>query len=306
MRRRLAAVILFLAGCGSEAAAPAPGLPDGPVPPKEGCGPERVEENEKLLVTACTEPSLADVRTLAVATWPATDSVATTDLYIRIGIDGIALAGGAPSPLDDEAFRAELRSAREGLSRFASGEGTAMQFTLAIERETRLRDVDRVVRVLAADGLVNGVLVLASGTLPRSAAPRHPELYERYSKEVLDADPSERATTIARRVEPLAARCAPIANAFESVAADDPSNRCERLMHAAAEGLVTCGCPEWEPELVSWLQVLVGPADAPRMHVDRIQLADTSPIVAKPDTTWGALVAERKAPFRTLWLDLSR
>ena len=303
--RRVARALFVLLGSGAACNGEASTTAAAPAT-ANACGPAEVEELRTLLVGTCTEPGLFDTRTLAIAPWEPTGASEADGIPIHLTTAGVGI-GFDPQPSEPESFpthlRVELEQARARAR--ALDEPFEPRFVLAIRPDVPLAMVDGVVRTLAAEKLDRGVLVFASGTRPRASPARHPELYARHVAELEATDPSERARFMALQIEPYAQRCAGLQRSFENVATLPATSRCERLMPDVAQALVDCGCPEWQPELVSWLQVMVGPADAPHLHVEPVALAPIDPRPAKRTATWAELVASQRAAIGTLWLELA-
>lgn len=268
--------------------------------PTAACGPERAQANTTLLVGGCQRPTSADVRRLALAPWkPAPDPLPLVGAFIEITATGVELDGTA---IEAAAFVPMAVSERFDAMR---AHDLDTGFVLAIDATATLADVQPVLEALVRAEAPHGALLFGSGTEPRTAPPAHPERYARITAQLEARSPSDRATWLAGEVSTLIAPCASLAAAFGSVATDDPEHRCERLMKAAAESLVACGCPSWEPELISFLQVIGGPADAPRLQADAVELDPKRPTKVERKMTWSSFVAERREPLATLWLTLA-
>jgi hypothetical protein len=253
-------------------------------------------ELEKTLVDSCIDSPIQDTRKLAVATWSATHRGAVGGVPIVVTAKGAELYG-VPLVAD------EVSSAVENRRRFA--EPDEPSFVLAIEADAKLADVQPVLAALLAAEATNGVLLYGSATLPRTPAPVHPEIHARLTAKIDALDPSARAISAARELETLVAPCAPLQKAFESAAMEAPTNRCANLMRAAVKAIVSCDCPTWTPDLFSWLQVLGGPADAPRIHADTVTLAPAAATKASKTTTWSKLLEGRTTTIDALWFELA-
>jgi hypothetical protein len=309
-RLALALVLSSPSACSSESVsstggAPTPRLPStiASNPAATACGPAQVEELRRLLVGGCMEASLVDVRPLAIATWTEHEELGEG---FAIELTPTAVVG--MGPWDEPAFRKRVRAHVDGVRAMRERNGDAFEpsFVLSIHREVELRTVDVVLRALAAEQVEAGFLTFASGTLPRTAMPRHPEAYARVRESIESvADSSGRATFVARAIEPFAEQCAPLGRAFAVGAALPAEQRCETMMGAAAQAIVECGCPAYEPALVSWLQALVGPADTAHLHANRVTLRPDVAERAEPETTWASFVERHHAPMRSLWLELA-
>lgn len=301
---RTASVVLLLvsASCDRSDPAPAASAPAATASssaasskqdaPAQACGPARASELEALLVDGCTDASFGDTRPLAPATWPATHRGSLGAPVIVVTSKGAELYGRA---LAIDELPRELAQARQW------GDPQGPAFGLAIHGAAKLGDVQPILAALVEAQATEGVLFFASATLPRTPKAADPELYARLSAKIEALEVSDRAVTLAREVETLIAPCAPLEAAFSSVAADDPSTGCPRLMKAAAQGIVACECPSWTPELVAWLQVVSGPADAPRSHADTVTIDPTRSAAVDPQATWASFVARRSAPIEALW-----
>jgi hypothetical protein len=306
MARLASLLAMIVTACTSDAPVSATAAAPEPATARE-CGPAQQEDLTRALVGTCTEPSLLETKPLAIATWAPVAELEPDGFAVMITPDGIGISGNVPAAWNELDFRAQLRNANEKARQIAEATGKTFtpRFVLAIHRDTRLSAVDPVLHALATEKVDRGFLAFASGTRPRTSPPRHPELYAAYVADVESQDAFERAAYLAKKLEPLAVRCPALQVGFHAVAATDGPSRCATLMTAAASAIVECGCPEYEPELVSWLQVMVGPADAAHLHVDAVELAPTKAIEADAATTWGTFIAERRAPLPALWLDLA-
>ena len=269
-----ASVAVFVMACTGDAptvttsAASEPGRAPEPATAK-ACGPAQQEDLSRSLVGTCTEPSTILVPPLATATWAPVAELEPVGVHVVITPDGVGFGGNDPVAWSAEEFRVRLQEDLDKSREMqeAKGETFTPRFVLAIHRDARLSAIDPVLRELAAAKVDRGFLALASGTRPRTSPPRHPTIYAGYVAELESRDPTERAVYAARKMEPLAKRCPALEVAFRNAATTDGPSRCETLMAAAAAAIVECGCPEYEPELVSWLQVLAGPADAAHLHI---------------------------------------
>jgi len=315
MARLASLFTVFVTACTSDAPASATAAAPEHATAKE-CGPVQQEDLRRALVGTCTEPSTILVPPLATAMWEPAAELEPHGFQVVISPDGVALAGSMPAAWNEPDFRVRVRDELEKAGQMAEGKGETFtpRFVLAIDRNTPLSDIDPVLRALVAEKIDRGFLAFASGTRPRTSSPRHPVLYASALAELERQDPFARASFVANKLEPFALRCPALQQGFQNVATTDGPTRCETLMTEAAAAIVECGCPDFEPELVSWLQVLAGPADEAHLHVDAIELAPARAVPdgpgaraepLEPNTTWAALVAERKAPFGTLWLELA-
>lgn len=262
-------------------------------PAADACGPERAKQLEALLLDGCTTAPVEDARPLALARWKATHTGSLAAPAIVVKPSGPELYG---RPLALEEVPSVLAQAR------SYAEPGSPAFVLAIHRDATIGSVQPVLAALAAADAKDGVLLFGSSTLPKTPPAAHPEIHARLSGKLDAMPPEERAIGIAKELETLVAPCAPIKDAFTKVATEASSERCSVLMGGVAKGVVTCGCPSWTPELVSWLQVMTGPADAPRIHADAVTLGDAQPIRAARSATWASIVDARDAPLSTLWL----
>ena len=260
----------------------------------DACGPERAKELETLLLDGCTT-ALEDARPLVLARWKATHVGSLAAPAIVVKASGAELYG---RPLDPSEIASALAQAR------SYAEPGSPSFLLAIHRDATLGSVQPVLAALAAADAKDGVLLFGSSTLPHTPRAAHPEIHARLSAKVDAMAPEERAIGIAKELETLVGPCAAIKDAFGKVAVESPSERCTVLMGGVAKGVVACGCPSWTPELVSWLQVMTGPADAPRIHADAVALTPAQPIRAAASMTWASFVEGRTAPIDALWFEL--
>jgi hypothetical protein len=276
------------AGPVAKASPSAAAVPAGPA-----CGGAEIE---KTLVDSCIDAPIQDTRKLALAKWSATHRGAIEGVPIVVTAKGAELYG-RPIVAD------EVSSAIVNRRGFDDAGGAS--FVLAIEADAKLADVQPVLAALLAAEATNGVLLYGSATSPRTPAPLHPEIHARFTAKIEALDPSERAVTAARELETLVAPCAPLKEAFGSVAAEAPDNRCAKLMRSAVKAIVSCDCPTWTPELFSWLQVLGGPADAPRIHADAVTLAPAAATKASKTTTWSKLLEGRTTTIDALWFELA-
>lgn len=286
------AILLFALSCDrSEPAAKAETAAAAP-PTAPACADAEIE---KTLVDSCVESPIQDTRKLALAKWSATHRGAIDGVPIVVTAKGAELYG-RPIVAD------EVSSAVVNRRRFAEpGESS---FVLAIEADAKLADVQPVLETLAAVEATTGVLLYGSATL-RTPAALHPEIHARLTAKLDALAPSERAVSAAREIERLVTPCAPLKTAFESVAAEAPTNRCANLMRAAVRAVVSCSCPTWTPELLTWLQVLGGPADAPRIHADTVTLAPAAPTKVSKTMTWSKFLDGRTTTIDALWFELS-
>lgn len=295
-----------LAGCGgtSDASPPSAATPNAATTSAAttsndatkaplACGPAQAKEISELLLASCSSLPFQDARPLPLARWKPTHTGAVRGLPVEIGTKGMSLHG-APPPMPEGMW--ELSRELERSNR---------TFVLAIHGDVTLAEVQPVLAELHGAGATRGVLLFASGTEPHTPRAAHPEIHARLSAKIEYSSPAERAMAIARELETLIAPCSTIQQAFRGIAVADPIERCPTLATAIGKGIVTCGCPSWAPELVSWMQVMGGPADAPRMHVDTIELSPGAPTQAAPTTTWSSFVGERTAPLGSLWLELA-
>jgi hypothetical protein len=298
MNRARVLVIASLLGAASCRDAPAK-------PTAASCGEAERVELRAWTGTICTEPALVDVRPLAMVPWTERDEIGE-GLSIRVEPEAFRIAGGEPVATEPE-LRVLLYDAVAKQRAWAQSADRVVEprFVLEIHRDVVLQRVAVVTRALADEGILHGWLAFASSTLPRTPPPRDPELYARAMAEIEGADPAQRAIFLAKKVEGLAERCRAMKDAFDSLATVSPTGRCNALMESVANALVDCGCPEWQPELLAWLQVLGGPADAPLVVANAVELTPAKAERAAPDTTWAAFVATHDAPMRTLWLELA-
>jgi hypothetical protein len=312
MARLAVLVAMFVTACTPDAPAPSSASASAPAPEPataKQCGPAQLDDLRRSLVGTCATPSLIDVAPLAIAMWAPVAELEPVGVHVLVTPDGVGV-GGEPKAWDEPDFRTRVREDLATARDMWDDEAGSFtpRFVLAIHRDTHLADVAPVLRALVAENVDRGFLAFGSGSRPRTSPPRHPEIYKSYLAEIESVGAaSERATYLARKVEPLAEKCPALARGFENAATTEGPQRCEKLMRDAADAIIGCGCPDYEPELVSWLQILVGPADAAHLHIDAIELAPATAVPAgaqapKPNTTWGAYVAERKEPFGTLAL----
>ena len=250
---------------------------------------------EKTLVDGCTDSPIQDSRKLMQVTWSATHRGSLDGLPIVVTAKGAELYG---QPVVADAVSSAIANRRG----FAKPNDPA--FVLAIDADAKLADVQPVLEALVAAEATSGVLLYGSSTQPKTPAPLHPEIHARITTKIEAFEPAQSAMESARELQTLVAPCAPLTKAFQSVATVAPENRCANLMRAAVKAVASCNCPTWTPELLTWLQVLGGPADAPRIHADVVTLDRTTATKASKTSTWGKLVEGRTAAIDTLWLDL--
>lgn len=292
MRAALAIVLLAL-GC--DRSEPAPDPAPAKAEAVAECGPAEASELEQVLLASCSDSPIQDPRKLVPAKWEPTHRGALDGVAIVVSAKGAEVYGRA---FDADELSSTIVNRRDFVKPGAPA------FVLAIDGDAKLADVQPVLAALVAAEATSGVLLFASTTLPRTPAALHPEIHARLTAKLESFEPSERAVELAREVETLVAPCAPLTKAFTTVAAVEPENRCATIMRDAARAIVECNCPSWTPELVTWLQVVGGPADAPRIHADTVTLDRTRPTKASKTGTWRELVAGRTTAIDTLWLDL--
>ncbi len=297
MRSSLSIILLAL-GC--DRSEPAPSAKAAPAAATSPSAPAAAAsclgaEVEAALVDGCVDSPVSDARALAAAKWPATHRGSLDGVPIEVSATGAQLHG---EPLAEGTLRRALSDRR------TFGKPDDPAFVLAIERDAKLVDVQAVLETLAAADASEGVLLYGSATLPKTPAALHPEVHARLTATIEGLPPSDRAMTAARELERLVAPCPAVKDAFQSMATDDPTHGCAKLMHAVVAAVSGCNCPSWTPELITWLQVVNGPAGAPRVHADDVRLTPASPTEASKAATWATLVEGRTAPIATLWLEL--
>ncbi|HWB80960.1 MAG TPA: hypothetical protein VG755_38620 [Nannocystaceae bacterium] len=297
MRAALAIVILALSCDRSEPATKAePAAKGEPAAKAEDAAASCVGADvEKTLVDGCTDSPIQDSRKLMQVTWSPTHRGSLDGVPIVVTAKGAELFG---QPFVADAVSSAVAN-RRGFAK--PGEPA---FVIAIDADAKLTDVQPVLEALVAAEATSGVLLYGSSTLPKTPAALHPEIHARITGKIEALDPAERAMESARELQTLAAPCAPLTKAFQAVATVEPTNRCANLMRAAVKAVASCNCPTWTPELLTWLQVLGGPADAPRIHADAVTLDRATPTKASKTSTWGKLVEGRTTAIDTLWLDL--
>lgn len=276
------ASLLLLAACREDAPTPV-AAPPTTTSAKE-CGPTWATAHRERWAGVCTAPSLVDSTRLATSA----GAVPTDDpegMYIRIGPDGVG--PGEALPFAAKTYAERLREEIEKSRQMAEGKGEpwAGRFVLDIDRDAPLAVVDWVARALVAEKVEQGWIAFASDR--RTKAPVHPELYARMKAQIETARPEERAMHAARAIEPIAAKCKPVNAAFASLAAMPGDERCEVLLARLADAFVECGCPDTEPEIMTWVQMLFGPADVPRAAYRELRVVIDPSLPARADVTWG-------------------
>lgn len=269
--------------------------------PRPPCGELERLELQSWLKRVCSEPTVADTRMLALVRWTGEDEIAES-VSIAVTSEGPALDGEL---LDDVAFGVRLHDVMQRRREMAATahEELAPGFVLAVHRDARLRDVAETTRALAELGILRGVLVFGSATSPRTPPPREPQSYAKAMAELELAPANDKAVFLARTVEQFAERCPSMNAALGRLESPPTRPRHVALAEEVARGLVECGCPPWQPELLTWLQVLCGPADAAVPVANAIELTPGKGERVAPDTTWAAYVATLDAPPRTFWLE---
>ncbi|HWB80155.1 MAG TPA: hypothetical protein VG755_34555 [Nannocystaceae bacterium] len=295
--------IAFVLACGQAAAPAEQGGAESQPDAKaavvaEDCNEQHASELRTLLEASCSAPSLVDTKKLALASWPG-DATVGDAIPIEISAAG---AGGLlepPQRSDELATWLHEQVASSKVLSDAKGEPWHGSVALYIHADAPLAQVDAVVRVIVAEKIDKGWLVFGSGTR-RTAKPRYPELQAKFQAELDAVEPRMRAMELAKRLRPLADRCKDISAAFGEVATGDAAGRCITLARGLASAVVSCGCPDYEPELIAWVQLLGGPADTPDQQSQRVAFTAEDPIRSSANTRWGELVATRKDGFTAL------
>lgn len=257
-----------------------------------------------MLEASCSAPLMVDTKKLAVAAWPS-DAKVGDAIPIEVSRDGAATPYAAPHRADEFAAWLHEEIGKSKAMAEAKGEPWHGNAALYVHADAPLAQVDAVVKALRAETIEAGWLVFASATR-RTPKPRYPELQAKFQAEIDAVEPTMKAMELAKRLRPIAERCAQISDVFGKIAADSAETRCTTLARGLATAVVTCGCPDYEPELIAWVQLLGGPPDTPAEQAQRVGFTATDPIHAAATTTWAELVATRKDGFTSLALALDR
>lgn len=268
------------------------------------CPADYEAELARVLVAGCDTMRLddftpIDVLELARASWETTPRDRIDGVSVVLTPEGLQKQGTV-EPWNAAAAQADLRE-RIALRR-ERDPSWAPRFVAVIHADVKLAAVQALLATLAEASLTSGTLVLASGTLPPTPAPLHPEVYTRLAAD-LDPDPSMRASKLAQGLEDDIVGCPALANAFMDAAKQEPTQRCETMMPAAAKAIVGCSCPAWTPTVVTRLQLISDRTAVPQLHVEDIEIAKDRPTKVDGTQTWAAFLAGRSAPLGALWLE---
>ncbi|HWB77807.1 MAG TPA: hypothetical protein VG755_22725 [Nannocystaceae bacterium] len=293
---RLAFALLSIVALACAREDPAPDAP--PAPPEaeavaDACAGFDADAVVKVLIDGCTTSPAEDARPLATATWKPTHRGSLDAVPIVITSKGAELNNRPFDPID-------LYGALE--MQRSRGHARDVAFVLAIHGDAKLSDVQPVLAELADAKANKGVLVFASSTAPRTPKPLHPEIHARLLAKREGFSKAERARETALAMEPLTAPCPQVKQVYERVATMPRSERCEPEMKGIAAAIIACDCPSWAPELVTWVQIMAGPTDAPRVHADAVTIDPERGSSIDPSTTWASYVAQRNTPIDVLWL----
>src|SRR5690606_13266322 len=116
------------------------------------------------------------------------------------------------------------------------------------------------------------------------------------------ADPSQRATLLAREIEQAMPPCPAMTKPFGAVAAATPTDRCPMLARGFSEGLVACKCAKEDEMLTLVYAIAVGLTPPERLTTVVPVTLDPS-ATPLPGATWAEVVAALDQAPKTLWID---
>lgn len=237
-----------------------------------------------------------------LAPWKAAPS-APPDRTIRLEVTTEGTTVGWGPPVSAAQLPGRLGEELERAKRASEMSGAAMpQWGLVVAGDVPRAEVAAVLQVLVDAGQPRGFLILSTKDVGTPPAPRKPQMLAALHARVGKADPSERATEIAKEIKRTMPPCPGVMAVFQSVATVSPDQRCPPLAEGIAKGLVDCKCPDADDLLTLVYGVTVG-TERPE------QLSVASPVTldpgaaSRPGDTWAAVVGGLDpAALGALWV----
>lgn len=237
-----------------------------------------------------------------IAPWTADPSAPPEEtIRLEVTTKGTAVGWGAPVPAAQ--LPARLTEAMERSKQRAEATGKAAPgWGLVIAGDVTRADVAAVFQALVDTGQTKGHLLLATEQLGTPPVPRKPEVLAALHARVSEADPSQRATILAKELERKMPPCDGVKKTFATVATVAADQRCPILARGISEGLVACGCPDADELLTLIYGVTVDTQPLQRLSVASPVTLDPG-AASRPGETWAKVVAGLdQAALGALWV----
>lgn len=285
---------------GSKTATEAQVSPAGEAGPT--CDAAHAKALEQELVSLCDIGELASTIDAPPAPWKPAPLAAPRDVMrIDVTAEGVVVGWGAPVPF------AELRArVVEGLEKNAmlspSGSGT---WLLSIAKDTPRARVSEVLQAIVDAGRPRGYVRLAAEPATPLPQPRDPKRLAELDAQLAEQVGNE-AVFLAKEVERAATSCPDFEKAFQSVAVDDPSDRCQGLARSLARGIQRCGCDEETVMMTLFYALTVGSKPPVQLTTALELTLDAQSTTPRPGATWAEIVAGLDEGALTgLWVSAS-
>jgi hypothetical protein len=254
------------------------------------CSPDHAALHRERYAGFCVDPQLVGEHELATIGGPATRG--KPDAAVQFTIDGMGLQVFPERfATDPETIRSEVQDEidKQRAIAEANGERAPDRFVLAIDRRVAMRVVHATGVALVEAGLPTGTIALASKE--RTPPAVHPEIYAKLAPRYFGEELDMRVLEVSRALDPLVAGCPALDEAFSAAKLVANDQQCTALTNALPDAFVACGCPETEPEIMTWVQLAAnGEADKPLVQLLPIELAIATSAGEITATTWGEFV----------------
>lgn len=236
------------------------------------------------------EPATLVVRD-DLAARPTTYAVA-----VKLLPDGVELQGRRIETRDDLAD--SLAEAHRRVTE-ARGPADPTRIDLIVDRRATW---DRVVAVFAAAhgaGFTRPAFVFASSRV--LAPPPRTAIDDRLDEITRSANPSDRASQLAREVEKLVAKCEAIGELFGAVAGVEVDNKAQHILAGVRDAVVACHCRVDLDQLRSVLWRVIAIPEPKRLLA--VEAApDAPPLTAPATAIWADVAPRLDARASKLWL----
>lgn len=269
-----------------------------------------------LVVTACGKSSeppcaqrAAELGAWAISIAPEGDTMVTaTGVTLVDAPDAPLLQPGRVTSLiritrdetpDDPT---ELRD-RVLRDRARARDGDRLRAQLWIDRDAPMDRIAAVADVLARAGVHEAEIVFRRAAKSSTPPPPRSAVSDQLDA-VMRAEPSTRATEVARIMQTVVASCPSFKKAFGRVASEEPESKAMLIARSLERATVDCDCNLDLPSMRSIMWDLLGPGDKPLMGAVAVTLAPADDPHARAITgaIWAdaapAVIAAHGAPIR--------